>query len=188
MVGSTLVQKILLMTALKQKFTMGLAVAVLLLLGGGAVSVLVNRPHPDAQVAPQTPQQPKTGFEVRWVAEAGDESSPADVLPDANANLNPRQFRVLKEVVLNSDDVMSARFGNRELARQELFLDLTTNGAEKLAQSTAGNIGRQLAIVWDNKVLSAPRVRTSITGPRVSVTSMFTDAEARLLLNVLNHR
>jgi preprotein translocase subunit SecD len=95
---------------------------------------------------------------------------------------------VLKEVVLDSGDVMSARFRNNEPAGGELLLELTTGGAEKLAQSTAGNVGRKLAIVWNNRVLSAPKVRTSITGPRVSITSMFTDAEAQTLLAVLNHR
>jgi RNA polymerase sigma factor (sigma-70 family) len=186
--GSLVVQTILLMTASKQKIALGIAAAFFLLLSG-TVALFVNRSGPVAQVAaPQEQKQPRAGFEVRWVAAEGDESSPADMLADANTNVNPRQFRVLKEVVLHSGDVMSARFRNNEPAGGELLLELTTGGAEKLAQSTAGNVGRQLAIVWNNRVLAAPKVRTSITGPRVSITSMFTDAEAQTLLAVLNHR
>ena len=118
--GSSVVQTILLMTAAKQKIALGIAAAFLLLLSG-TVALLVNRSGPVAQVvAPQEQKQPRAGFEVRWVAAEGDESSPADMLADANTNVNLRQFRVLKEVVLDSGDVMSARFRNNEPAGGEL--------------------------------------------------------------------
>ena len=127
-------------------------------------------------------------FEFRWVAATGDTNSPADVLPDASDPKGQRQLRVLRPVVLSEHDVDSAGFTQYQAEQKELAVFLNPRGGEKFARATAENIGRQLAIVWHGRVLSAPVVRAAITGRRMNITGRFSDAEAQELLNVLNHR
>ena len=53
------------------------------------------------------------------------------------------------------------------------------------ARLTAANIGKQVAIVLDDQVYSAPRVQNAIEGGRSSITGDFTTDEAKDLANVL---
>ncbi len=123
-------------------------------------------------------------FHFRWVAAEGDANSPAETLTDANG----QTLRVLPEVVLNSDDVESAGITKYRSDQKDLVVFLTPLGGQKFAKATAGHIGRQLAIVWDGRVISAPVIRDAITGRRVNVDGHFKDAEAIQLLDLLNHR
>jgi RNA polymerase sigma factor (sigma-70 family) len=184
---STLTKEILLMISAKQKLAIVAAIALLLLLGG-TVLLFLNRSQPASQLAVLPTERLKAGFEVRWVAAERDVNSPADVLPGASTNMTPREFRVLKDVVLDGNDVIGAGYGNNRAGSRELVLDLTADGARKLTQSTAGNIGRQLAIVWNDRVINAPTIRSSISGPRVNITGAFSAAEAQTLMDALNHR
>ena len=133
-------------------------------------------------------QVTNAAFAFRWVAAEGDTNSPADVLPDASNPAGARTLRVLRPVVLSERDVDSAGFSQYQADQKEIAVFLNPRGGEKFAEATGKNIGRQLAIVWQGRVLSAPVVRAAITGRRVSINGRFSDAEAQQLLDVLNHR
>ena len=60
-------------------------------------------------------------------------------------------------------------------------------GAQVFGDVTKANIGRQLAIVLDNHVESAPVIRDAITGGRGQITGNFNLASAQDLANVLRH-
>ena len=45
-------------------------------------------------------------------------------------------------------------------------LVLTDEGAQKFAEATSANIGKQIAIVYDGSVISAPTVQNAITDGR----------------------
>jgi len=64
-------------------------------------------------------------------------------------------------------------------------LRLTSRGATRFARVTGANVGRQLAIILDGKVWSAPNIREKIRGGQASITGSFTDEEARDLAIVL---
>ena len=51
-------------------------------------------------------------------------------------------------------------------------------GAQRFGQATAENVGRRMAIVLDNEVVSAPRINTPITGGSGQITGNFTVAQA----------
>ncbi|MCB0509906.1 MAG: protein translocase subunit SecD, partial [Bacteroidetes bacterium] len=57
--------------------------------------------------------------------------------------------------------------------------------ANKWAQITGENVGKQIAIVLDNKVFSAPNVNGQITGGRSSITGLDDFDEAKDLANIL---
>jgi preprotein translocase subunit SecD len=64
-------------------------------------------------------------------------------------------------------------------------LVLNSRGARLFEEITAANVGRQLAIVLDNTVYSAPVIRERIGGGRASITGNFDLREARDLAIVL---
>ncbi len=51
-------------------------------------------------------------------------------------------------------------------------------GAQKFGQATSENVGRRMAIVLDNEVVSAPVIRSAITGGSGQITGNFTVKDA----------
>ncbi|MDE5650531.1 MAG: protein translocase subunit SecD, partial [Duncaniella sp.] len=64
-------------------------------------------------------------------------------------------------------------------------MNMKPEAARQWARITAANIDRQVAIVLDDHVYSAPRVNTVIEGGRSQITGDFTTDEAKDLANVL---
>jgi len=54
----------------------------------------------------------------------------------------------------------------------ELLITLNENAAENFAKITEENIGKQLAFIIDDKLLTAPIVQKKITGGKLSVTGL----------------
>ncbi|GIV00283.1 MAG: protein translocase subunit SecD [Actinomycetota bacterium] len=67
-----------------------------------------------------------------------------------------------------------------------VLFDLTAEGADRFAEITSRLVGRELAIVLDREVISAPRIREPITGGSGEITGSFTEQEAKDLATVLN--
>jgi protein-export membrane protein SecD len=68
----------------------------------------------------------------------------------------------------------------------EIQFDLTGPGSDTVADVTTRLQGRQLAIVVDDQVISAPRVQSAITGGTGVITGSFTEARAKDLATQLN--
>ncbi len=66
-----------------------------------------------------------------------------------------------------------------------ISLTLDKRGGALFTRITGNNVGRQLAIVLDNKVKSAPVIRDKIRGGRASITGLSGDEEAKDLGIVL---
>jgi preprotein translocase subunit SecD len=64
---------------------------------------------------------------------------------------------------------------------------LDARGGKQFGQITSANVGRNLAIVLDGTVESAPTIREPITGGRGQITGRFDFAEAQDLANVLRN-
>jgi preprotein translocase subunit SecD len=64
--------------------------------------------------------------------------------------------------------------------------DMTGEGADTFADVTGRLEGRQLAIVVDQEVISAPTVQEAITGGTGTITGSFTEARAKDLATQLN--
>ncbi|HTE21252.1 MAG TPA: protein translocase subunit SecD, partial [Armatimonadota bacterium] len=63
--------------------------------------------------------------------------------------------------------------------------ELNGEGAERFATFTQENVGEILAVVLDNKIISAPNIQTPITEGSGVITGSATMTEARLLANLL---
>ncbi len=67
----------------------------------------------------------------------------------------------------------------------EVGLKLNSTGARIFDRVTADNTGRQLAIILDNKVQSAPVINERISGGRAQISGAFSSQEANQLAIVL---
>lgn len=94
---------------------------------------------------------------------------------------------VHKEVIVSGDDLVDAYPGYDSRAGGELAVDFVFNskGAAAFARVTRENIGRPFAIILDNKVISAPVIRSEIPGGRGQITGNFTQEQVNRLALLL---
>ena len=95
-------------------------------------------------------------------------------------------YTLEKKVLMTGDVVADARLRpSSDLEGPYVELVLNDIGARRFEQITGDNVGRQLAIILDNTVYSAPNIRERIGGGRASITGNFDIKEARDLAIVL---
>lgn len=83
--------------------------------------------------------------------------------------------------------IKSAHVGLGNFGDFEVCLNMTSEGANLFKNITSRNINRQLGIVLDGNLYSAPVIRTTIPDGRASITGNFSQREAFELVNVLNN-
>ena len=91
-------------------------------------------------------------------------------------------------VITGSDiKTATAKTGQDDMGNKEysVELDLNDEGTEKFAEATANNIGKQISIVYDGDVISAPTVQSAITGGQAYITGNFTYDEADNLASTI---
>ncbi len=100
---------------------------------------------------------------------------------------------VARRAELSGDKLARAGISNDEMTGEmQVTLRFNSEGSRKFAEVTRKNCatatrqGRQLAIVLDGMVYSAPVLREPITGGTAVITGSFTLEEAQTLKNVLN--
>jgi len=100
-------------------------------------------------------------------------------------NYTEEELRNNGAVVLEGTDVEDAQAAtqNDNLGNAEnvVKLTMTDDGKEKFAEATTNNVNKQIAIVYDDKVLSAPRVEEAITGGEAVINGMSSQDEAEKL-------
>jgi len=92
-------------------------------------------------------------------------------------------------VVLDGTDVAAAEGGVTEDSTNNkqyvVSLELTAEGTEKFAQATEENLGKQISIVYDGEVISAPTVQSKITEGKAQITGMSSIEEAKELASTI---
>jgi len=79
-------------------------------------------------------------------------------------------------------DLDSTGFGQPNIS-----LKLTSKGGKQFANLTRDNIGKRLAILLDDEVLSAPVIKDAILGGKAQISGNFDFDEASLLSRALRH-
>ena len=95
------------------------------------------------------------------------------------------RFYLLGPVVLSGKDLVNAEVQPDNLGRMGVSLEFNSEGARLFEDATARMVGKQLAIVLDNVVISAPVVQDRIAGGRAQITGRFTNEEAARLAIML---
>jgi preprotein translocase subunit SecD len=97
----------------------------------------------------------------------------------------PVYYLLRKESMITGRDLKSARVGVDENNRPDIEFSLKATAADKFSRDTGRNIGRQLAIVLDGYVHSAPVIQGKLGADNNRITGGFTTAEADELSKIL---
>lgn len=109
---------------------------------------------------------------------------PSDKAPSEAQAGFPTQYAVFNQVALGGELLTNANASFADgLAVVEF--QFNTLGAQKFGDITQANIGRRFAIVLDNKVITAPVIRTAILGGRGIIEGNFTTESANELALLL---
>ena len=95
------------------------------------------------------------------------------------------RYYLLGPVLLSGKDLINAEVAPDNLGRMGVSLEFNSEGARLFEEATARLIQKQLAIVLDNVVISAPVVQDRIAGGRAQITGRFTNDEAARLAIML---
>jgi preprotein translocase subunit SecD len=109
---------------------------------------------------------------------------PVDREDEMGRVVGVQYLAVEKNVPVSGRDLKNARVQKGKVGEPVIGFSLTPDGTPKFAALTKANIGRQMAIVLDNKVVSYPRINSEITGEGV-IEGQFTTQQANDLSLVL---
>ncbi|MFH1062633.1 MAG: protein translocase subunit SecD [Candidatus Omnitrophota bacterium] len=87
--------------------------------------------------------------------------------------------------VMTGDSLADAVLSRDSYGRSSVKLDFTPKGALLFSNITGANINRQLAVVLDGEIYSAPNIRERISGGSAEITGNFSVEEAKDLSTVL---
>jgi len=107
------------------------------------------------------------GYELKFIEKDGDKSP----------------LLVEDKIALGGQAVKDARvdFNQSGFGQPHISLALDSEGAKTFAKITQEGVGKRLAIILDDKVLSAPNIREPILSGNAEITGLFTFDEANLL-------
>ena len=97
---------------------------------------------------------------------------------DENGNLGP--------TLLTGGALKKAQVGYGNRGEPQINFEMKPEGAIEFARITRENVGKQLAIVLDGKVQTAPVIRTEIPGGTGSISGNYTVEEAKRTATLLN--
>lgn len=94
-------------------------------------------------------------------------------------------YFLMGPVLLSGKDLTNAEIAPDSLGRMGVSIEFNSEGARLFEEATGHLVGRRLAIVLDNVVISAPVVQDRIAGGRAQITGRFTNDEANRLAIML---
>jgi len=99
-----------------------------------------------------------------------------------SAGENPAPTLVSKQVELTGDNINDAQPSFDEMGSPAVSINLDGSGGTIFGELTAANVGRRMAMVLidqgKSEVVTAPVIRSAITGGRVQISGSMTTAEA----------
>lgn len=117
------------------------------------------------------------------IAPAGSRIVSGDEAAHSDLGYTPR-YAIYSEVALSGEMLTGS---NPSFAEGQAVVDFQFNsiGARKFGEITQANIGKRFAVVLDNKVITAPVIRSAILGGRGMIEGNFTAASANQLAILL---
>ena len=106
--------------------------------------------------------------------------------PDAKPDVK-RPIVLQKRTLLTGAELNDAKVASdpNSIGNWQVAIDFSPVGTQIFAEVTEHNVGKQLAIVLDGTVCSAPRINERIPGGRAVITGQFTVEDAQDLAIVL---
>ena len=114
-------------------------------------------------------------LEFRFLANPGD--SDVEMLPSQDLGGEP--VAVERQVIVGGEDLIDAQPSFDQQTNEPIVnFRFNVSGAQRFGEATTRNVGRQLAIVLDETVISAPRIQSPITGGSGQISGRFSVQEA----------
>ena len=111
-------------------------------------------------------------LEFKMVADPGANPAEVETLPSKDGG---GQMTVERRVLVQGEDLTGADSGfDQRTGEAVINFRFNQNGAAKFARVTSDNIGKPFAIVLDGAVISAPVIRSAITGGQGQISGNFT--------------
>jgi SecD/SecF fusion protein len=101
---------------------------------------------------------------------------------ESDASLAESFYLVRRTAEVTGADIRTARATTDENGQPSVAFSLTSDGGRRFAALTGSNVGRQLAIVLDDHVQSAPVIETPITGGDGTIRGFSWDEASDLAL------
>ena len=114
----------------------------------------------------------KTAHLTFRLASEGDENFGSEILFFEDGE---NQLKVNKRVIMSGDNLINARPTYDNLNSETVVsFSLNRVGAKKFARATSNNVGKKLAIILDNEIISAPQIREPILSGNGQISGNFT--------------
>ena len=94
-------------------------------------------------------------------------------------------YFIKKRWSMSGKDITDAFPSLDQFGQREIVLQFNTQGGKEFAELTRKNIKRQLAIVLDNKLYSAPVIQGAIPGGRATISGRFSQEECKAISDAL---
>lgn len=148
----------------------------------GEDSILVQLPGVDDPQYLRTLLGTTAKMTFHWVADGSEAVADVTLFADKAAQKYPLDNRV----ALEGKHIRDAQLSFSPDTNQPVVsFTLDKDGARQFAEMTEQNIGRQLAILLDDEVITAPVIRSVIAGGRGEISGQFTVSEANALAVLL---
>jgi len=120
----------------------------------------------------------------RFLSNSNDENSlGVEIL---NSPKKDFKYNVEKRIIISGENLIDAQPGFDQLSNSSVVnFKLDNLGARKFALASKNNIGRNLAIVLDNEVISAPVIRDAIVTGNGQISGNFSSQESNELAILL---
>jgi len=126
-------------------------------------------------------------FQMRLVAETPSVTTePMSMVWKNGDKTVTTTLNVEKSVLIDQKALKSAHVNKDSLGRPMIEFEFNKNGTEQFATVTQQNLHKQLAIIIDGHLTSAPRIQSPITGGKGVITGSFTKEEAKDLAARIN--
>jgi preprotein translocase subunit SecD/SecD/SecF fusion protein len=109
----------------------------------------------------------------------------SELIPGAEAG-GPAYYLVKRRVLVSGENLTKAEVTADQNNQTAIGFRFDGAGARRFGEATAANIGRPFAIILDGKVISAPNIKSAITGGSGIIEGSFTIQEASEMVNLLN--
>lgn len=97
-----------------------------------------------------------------------------------------REDGSLGDAVLTGKSLVKSDVTYDNMGKPQIAFELNASGAQKFAEVTRENVGRQLAIVLDGEVQTSPKINSEIPGGRGVITGNYTTDDAKKMSTLLN--
>ncbi|MBN9081585.1 MAG: protein-export membrane protein SecD [Rhizobiales bacterium 62-17] len=130
-------------------------------------------------------------LEFRLVADPGYNPADVDMLNEVERSADGTErvtatYPVEKRVMVQGEDLTDAQPGfDTRNGEPVVNFRFNIRGGQRFGEVTSQNVGKPFAIVLDNKVISAPRILTAITGGSGQISGRFTVQQANDLAILL---